>query len=230
MISRGQRANKTHLTTYYYTEILTAGPGGPEAPVSPSFPDRPCSERSIWIIKTAPGTENDEAVCVVWKKGKYLWRKCTHSQTRTTQKTLLSWLSRFTLLKRNHSKCFAESLFSLECYKVNVVVVLVVIFGYWNAVLLLYIIRFSLCCMNMCELVFLIKTHIGSLWSRESHHSWLSTGSLRARWAGATVLTSGTLSKAQGKNLKQHRSWEITDINLGVETCVCSSRRYACTH
>lgn len=35
---------------------------------------------------------------------KYLWRKCTHSQTRTTHKTLLSCLSRFTLLKRNHSK------------------------------------------------------------------------------------------------------------------------------
>lgn len=73
----------------------------------------------------------------------------------------------------------------------------------------------ALKCCIIWPLVFLIKTHIGSLWSRESHHSWLSTGSLRARWAGATVLTSGTLSKAQGKNLKQHRNSEIADINFG---------------
>lgn len=47
----------------------------------------------------------------------------------------------------------------------------------------------------------LIKPHIGSFRSGESHHSWLSTGSLRARWARATVLTSGTLSKPQGKKI-----------------------------
>lgn len=40
-------------------------------------------------------------------------------------------------------------------------------------------------------------TYISSLWPRESHHSRLSTGSLWTRWAGATILTIGTLSRAQ---------------------------------
>lgn len=39
--------------------------------------------------------------------------------------------------------------------------------------------------------------YISSLWSREPHHSRLSTRSQRARWAGATVLTRGPLSQPQ---------------------------------
>lgn len=42
-------------------------------------------------------------------------------------------------------------------------------------------------------------THIRSLWSRESHHSWLTTSSQRTGGAGATILTRGTLLEQAGK-------------------------------
>lgn len=55
----------------------------------------------------------------LWGLEEYLWRKYTYSQTRTTHKTLLSWLSRFTLLKRNLINWSVENLFILECNTVN---------------------------------------------------------------------------------------------------------------
>lgn len=50
------------------SEILTAGPGGPAAPVSPSFPGRPCLQRRIQITKRNVLTESEESICYDWRR------------------------------------------------------------------------------------------------------------------------------------------------------------------
>ncbi len=67
--------SNTYLTLCHYTKILTAGPEGPAGPVSPSFPDRPCSERRFKLLKGDLGTENDEPICEVSKRGKVFIEK-----------------------------------------------------------------------------------------------------------------------------------------------------------
>lgn len=46
---RNNEKREEHIShaKYLHGNILTAGPEGPELPVSPSFPDRPCSKRNI---------------------------------------------------------------------------------------------------------------------------------------------------------------------------------------
>lgn len=108
--------------------------------------------------------------------------KCSYSQSRTTNKTLLSWFSRFTLLKKNHIK-MAVSLWVDLWVRIT------------RFLYALWTFHFHP-----------LHTYICSLWSRESHHSGLSASSLWTRWAGATVLTGGSLSETPGTN--QHwKSW-----------------------
>lgn len=95
----------------------------------------------------------------------------SYSQSSTTHETLLSWFSRFTLWRRNH----------------------MIIGG----------------ChprppggeefTEVKDISPSSHTHICSLWSRESHHSWLTTSSQRTGGAGATILTRGTLLEQAGK-------------------------------
>ena len=60
-----------HLTMCNSTSILTAGPGGPAEPVSPSFPGRPCSERSVYVMKSGLEMKHYEFICEVFMANMY---------------------------------------------------------------------------------------------------------------------------------------------------------------
>jgi len=107
----------SYLTSCDYTEVLTAGPEGPADPVSPSFPERPCSERSISFMKSDPEIENDESIWEDLIEGKVIMVKMYSLSVQDDQQdpSLLS----FQLHPDEEKSRLINCLFILECCKVN---------------------------------------------------------------------------------------------------------------